>query len=189
MGKCLQSQERIMILGTCSILAQPDVRAPLCQGRQPWRHPVPQQLEQGGGEGEEQQPVTACPGEPASIYSSSSSSVGRSPSSAEQLPSPHSLLKALSPPHHNVGFQVPLCHPSIIIHFFFLSYCCLICSMDSDPRKLTRQPRRITWLCTSRNCCCCWTLPGNCVWIMHWKCPWQTSCFGVLYTPWEILNS
>lgn len=123
MGKCLQSQERIMILGTCSILAQPDVRAPLCQGRQPWRHPVPQQLEQGGregggGEGEEQQPVTACPGEPASIYSSSSSSVGRSPSSAEQLPSPHSLLKALSPPHHNVGFQVPLCHPSIIIHFF-----------------------------------------------------------------------
>lgn len=98
MGKCLQSQERIMILGTCSILAQPDVRVPFCQGRQLWHHPVPQQLEQGrgggGGEGEEQQPVTACLGEPASIFSFSSSSVGRSPSSAAQLPSPHSLLKA-----------------------------------------------------------------------------------------------
>lgn len=89
MGKCLQSQERIMILGTCSILVQPDVRVPLCQGRHLWRHPVPQQLEQrgggGGGEGEEQQqqqPVTACLGEAASVCSSSSSGVGRSPSSA-----------------------------------------------------------------------------------------------------------
>lgn len=104
-----------MILGTCSILAQPDVRVPLCQGRQLWRHPVPQQLEHGGGGGEEQQPVTACP---ASIYSSSCSSVGRSPFSAAQLPSPRSLLKALSHPHHNIGFQVPLCHLSIITHFF-----------------------------------------------------------------------
>lgn len=165
------------------------MRVPLCQDRQLWHHPVLQQLKEGGGgEGEEQQPVNACPSEPTNIYSSSSSRVCRSISSAAQPPPSYSLFKALSSPHYNVGFQVPLCHLSIIIHFFSLPYCCLICSMDSDPRKLTQQPRRITWLCTSRNCCYCWTLPGNCVWIMYWKCPWQRSCFGVPYTPWEMLN-
>lgn len=122
MGKCLQSQERIMILGTHSVLAQPEVRVPLCQGRQLWHHPVPQQLGQGGaGEGEEQQPVTACPGEAASVCSSSSSGVGRSPSSAAQLPSPHSLHEALPHPPHNMGFQVLLRHPLDIIHFFLIA--------------------------------------------------------------------
>lgn len=191
MGKCLQSQERIMILGTHSILAQPDVRVPLCQGRQLWRHPVPQELQQGGGEGEDQQqPVTACPREVGSICSSSSSGVSRSPSSAAQLSSPHSLRKALPPPPHSMGFQAPLCHPHVIIHFFLPS-CCLICSVDSDPSKLTRQPGRLMWLCTRRSCCSdaglC--LPGNRVQITYWKCSWRTSYFGTPYNPWKILNS
>lgn len=77
---------------------------------------------------------------------------------------------------------------SLSLSIFFLPSCCLICSMDSDPRKLSKQPRRMTWLCTSRSCCCCWTLPGNCVWIMYWKCPWQTSCSGVPYTLWKMVN-
>lgn len=169
MGKCLQSQERIMILGTCSILAQPDVRVPLCQGRHLWHHPVLQQLEQGGG-GEEQQPVTACPGEAASLCASSSSSgVGRSPLSAARLPSVHSLHKALPPPPHNI----PLCHGCVIIHFF-LPYCCLIRSINSDASELANQPRRPAWLLTSRNCCCV-VGHGNCAWVMYWKCFWQTS--------------
>jgi len=128
MGKCLQSQERIMIPGTGSILAQPDVRIHFAKAGGPGA--TLSRSSRSREEEEEQEQartssllLPALGRQPASALPPSSN-VGRSPSSAIQLPSPRSSHKALPSPPHNMGFQVPLCHPHVIIHFFLPS-CCL----------------------------------------------------------------
>lgn len=176
MGKCLQSQERIMILGTHSILAQPDVRVPLCQARHLWCHPVLQQLKQGGGGGgEEQQPVTACPSEPTSIYSSSSSSVCRSPSSAVCFP--HLTLYSRHCPLPTVTwvFRFPYAI-SLSLSFFFFSFLtaasfALWTLTPENSPDIPGELRGYSHLGTAAVDGPCLG-EAVCVWIIYWKCSW-----------------
>lgn len=145
MGKFLQSQARLTIRGTRSVLVQPDARRlPLCQGRHLRHHPVLQHGAQGGGGGgggEEQRAACSClPREAAaSICSLSSSTGGKEPPLLHRLP----LLAPCSrccPRHLGAPLPSRCCCT-------FLLYCLSFHSVDSDPSKLTQSAT-----CTALRC-------------------------------------